>query len=448
MLDKSKNKKNSKKYIYIIISILVMLLIYTLNNTSSDKKIMDLTDDLFRNSESELVNVNNFIVYGTHLNLKGKLDINLVDKNIDEVKLVFKDIDAIEIPFDLDYNINKNSIIFSTSDEINGGIDLEKIVEGKYYILLKIVFNKDNIKSNNYYLIDNTTEYKNMEYYTITKNKKNNKISINSGEYLLDGIIVPYMDIIVKKDKLSDNIYDIVIDPGHGGNDGGAVKDNYIESEIALDYALELKDKLEELGLRVKLVRESDEYIDAYGESGRAVIPNKVKAKFVFSIHLNSSGYIMETGGVEVYCPQNSNLFFPKLIADNIVSMANTTYSPSKLYKLQDGVYVRNYTKEEINEAKEYSNELGYKEYSITTETPYFFMIRETGGIATNAYVDGRNEKYGVNKYYNSNFGAEGYLLELGYMTCLDDLSNIVNNKISYVKAISTSIQEYLNITE
>jgi hypothetical protein len=40
----------------------------------------------------------------------------------------------------------------------------------------------------------------------------------------------------------------------------------------------------------------------------------------------------------------------------------------------------------------------------------------------------------------------EDKLEELGYMTCLDDLSNTVNNKISYVIAISTSIQEYLDV--
>ena len=40
-------------------------------------------------------------------------------------------------------------------------------------------------------------------------------------------------------------------------------------------------------------------------------------------------------------------------------------------------------------------------------------MLRETGGIATSAYVDGRNPSYGANMFYNSNIGVEAYLLEL-----------------------------------
>lgn len=423
-----------------------MGLIFTLNNNSSNIEIDALTENIINNIQSELVKVNKYIVYGTHLNIDGKLKINLTDNNIYEVKLILKDIKSTEISYDVDYNIDENGITFSTSDEINGGINLEEIAQGEYYILLKVVSNIDEIQSDNYYLLNNKTEYENVEYYTITKNNTNNKINISSSEDLLKGILVSYMNISVKKNKLPVDIYDIVIDPGHGGNDPGAVKDEYNESEIVLEYSLNLKNRLEELGLKVKLVREEDKYIDAYGEEGRGVVPNLVKSKYVFSIHLNSSDVDMETGGVEVYSPSNSNLYFPKLIADNIVSIANTTYSPNILYKVQDGVYVRNYIEEEIIEAKKYASELGYEEYNITTDTQYMFMIRETGGIATNAYIDGRNTKYGVNKYYNSNIGAEGYLLELGFMNYSNDLNNLLNNKNAYVEAIAKSIQEYLNI--
>lgn len=441
-------KKRKLLLFIIVIVVLLVLLIYTLKNTKSSKEIKDLTKELFYSTESELVNINKYIVYGTHLNIYGRLDIDLTNVNINDVKIVLKDIEGIEIPFNVEYNIDENGIIFSTSNEINGGINLEEIAKGDYYITLKINSSVLNVQSNKYYLLDNTTEYENIEYYTITKDSKNNKIDITSEEYLLDGIIVPTMYISVKENKLPEDIYDIVIDPGHGGNDVGAVKDDYTEAEFTLEYSLALKAELEELGLKVKLVRESDEYIDAYGEEGRAVIPNEVKAKYVFSIHLNSNAETMKTGGVEVYSPSNANLDFSKLIADNIVNIANTTYSPNKLYKIENGVYVRNYSEDEVIEAKEYAAESGYKQYSITTSTPYMFMIRETGGIVTNAYIDGRNTDYGINKYYNSNIGVEGYLLELGFMNCSSDLNNILNNKDSYVEAISTSIQDYLNITK
>lgn len=72
-------------------------------------------------------------------------------------------------------------------------------------------------------------------------------------------------------------------------------------------------------------------------------------------------------------------------------------------------------------------------------------MIRETGGIMTGAYVDDRNlNKVGENPYYNSNIGAEAYLLELRYLTNKSDLKVLTKNSEEYAKAISDGIKNYL----
>lgn len=107
---------------------------------------------------------------------------------------------------------------------------------------------------------------------------------------------------------------------------------------------------------------------------------------------------------------------------------------------------MRNFTSDEIDEANAEADELNYEQYNITEATSYFGIIRETGGIATNAYMDGRNTEYGSNKYYNSNVGVETYLLELGYMTCDEDYTNIVNKKAEYVDAIAKSLESYFGI--
>ena len=62
------------------------------------------------------------------------------------------------------------------------------------------------------------------------------------------------------------------------------------------------------------------------------------------------------------------------------------------------------------------ANKKGYEPYKITTDTPYLYTIREVGGIATNAYVDGRNKDYSKNEYYRTNQGIECYQIELGYI--------------------------------
>ena len=72
--------------------------------------------------------------------------------------------------------------------------------------------------------------------------------------------------------------------------------------------------------------------------------------------------------------------------------------------------------------------EYDLKPYDITTNSNYYYMIRETGGIVTGAYVDNRNDKILSNPYTKSNVGTEAYLLELGYLSNKNDLNNMINN--------------------
>ena len=53
-----------------------------------------------------------------------------------------------------------------------------------------------------------------------------------------------------------------------------------------------IKDKLEKYGFKVKLTHDKgqlkdDERLEEYGKGGRAVISSEVKAKYLFSLHLN-----------------------------------------------------------------------------------------------------------------------------------------------------------------
>src|SRR4051812_23726097 len=51
----------------------------------------------------------------------------------------------------------------------------------------------------------------------------------------------------------------IVLDPGHGGMDGGAVgSDGVLEKDISLDISLKLRDYLQEAGALVIMTRERD----------------------------------------------------------------------------------------------------------------------------------------------------------------------------------------------
>mgnify|MGYP001064823975 CR=1 FL=1 len=129
-------------------------------------------------------------------------------------------------------------------------------------------------------------------------------------------------------------------------------------------------------------------------------------------------------------------------MANKIVTYTNLEYSNNHSFKKGEGVYVRNFTQNVIDEYTNTANKKGYEPYQITLDTPYLYTIREVGGIATNAYVDGRNKSYSANQFYRSNQGIECYQIEMGYLK--NDLEIIKNEMEQYVTAISESILQNL----
>ena len=100
---------------------------------------------------------------------------------------------------------------------------------------------------------------------------------------------------------------------------------------------------------------------------------------------------------------------------------------------------MRNFTKSVIKDFENTANRKGYEPYNISLDTPYLYTIREVGGIATGAYVDGRNKDYSKNEYYDSNQGIECYQIELGYLK--SDLDIIQNEKENYIRGITEAIE-------
>ncbi len=94
----------------------------------------------------------------------------------------------------------------------------------------------------------------------------------------------------------------IVIDPGHGGEDPGAISINgYREKDLALAIALELRklirDNLPEI--QVVMTREDDRFVELYK---RGSIANQANGKLFVSIHLNSMPKKPHNGnGFETY---------------------------------------------------------------------------------------------------------------------------------------------------
>jgi N-acetylmuramoyl-L-alanine amidase len=79
----------------------------------------------------------------------------------------------------------------------------------------------------------------------------------------------------------------VFIDPGHGGNDPGAVANGIIEKNINLTVALKLKELLICKGFDVKLSRDTDTYVSL---TERCNMANDWNADIFVSIHHNAGG--------------------------------------------------------------------------------------------------------------------------------------------------------------
>ena len=79
---------------------------------------------------------------------------------------------------------------------------------------------------------------------------------------------------------------------------------------------LNLKEELEDMGLKVHITRDEDIYLNSYGVGGRALLANDNHAKYSFSIHFNSGYGIMKSGGVEVYTPNDIDYTLAKEFID------------------------------------------------------------------------------------------------------------------------------------
>lgn len=121
--------------------------------------------------------------------------------------------------------------------------------------------------------------------------------------------------------------YSVVIDPGHGGNDPGAVYSGITEKELNLEISLMLKKLLEEENIKVYMTRETDVYVDLYERSG---LSNRMKTDLLLSIHNNAIEDVSYNGTMTLYCPDGintgfNNLRFAEIIQKEMVSQVGTT---------------------------------------------------------------------------------------------------------------------------
>ena len=180
----------------------------------------------------------------------------------------------------------------------------------------------------------------------------------------------------------------VVIDAGHGGSDSGATGNGIIEKNLTLDISKYMYDRLKELGVPVKLTRNSDvdlpaserpqRVLDQYG-NGSDVI--------VVSNHINSGGNGTAEGAEVIYALRNKDTLAKKIL--------------DELEK--QGQLIRKYYQRRL--PSDYNKD-------------YYYMMRNTPN-------------------------TEALIVEYGFLDNTSDANKLKNNYKKYAEAVVKAITEY-----
>lgn len=178
----------------------------------------------------------------------------------------------------------------------------------------------------------------------------------------------------------------IIIDPGHGGYDPGAVQNGIYEKDLVLDVSRRVKKYLDEVGFYTIMTRETDKTLSL---KERVELTNKFQPDLFLSIHANSANS-PDIKGIEThwYTPQSRQLAMH--VQDRMV---NTLVIPDRgLFNSR--FYVLRHTK-----APAVLTEIGY----MTNEAEmYQLMTEERRESTARSIADGI-----VNFLKSRNSGSE-----------------------------------------
>lgn len=152
--------------------------------------------------------------------------------------------------------------------------------------------------------------------------------------------------------------YLIMIDPGHGGMDGGAsASDGTLEKDINLAIAKRLADEAEQYDCRAMLTRETDEWLCDTDEGSirsrktadliaRRDLIRKYAPDVTVSIHLNSFKEDPGVRGAQVFYPtaggSQEQLQECRRLAETLQQSLNETLQPEdpRTAMTRDGVFI------------------------------------------------------------------------------------------------------------
>lgn len=201
------------------------------------------------------------------------------------------------------------TLIFFSVQVLNAKYIRYKKAYGKKYVYLKDVANyygMSLVKGNK--TCELRSRFSRVVFNYQKRSGKFNGIEINylnapflsKGEPMLSEVdFLYYLDPMLRKGALKkQNIKKIMIDPGHGGKDTGAIGRNHREKNIVLQISKKLRDMLRKRGYQVIMTRTGDTFPTL---QQRVDLCSKHQPDLFISIHCNSAA-AKSARGIESYC--------------------------------------------------------------------------------------------------------------------------------------------------
>ena len=160
-------------------------------------------------------------------------------------------------------------------------------------------------------------------------------------KFLILGLVISIASLIIWYfSASSDEISQIILDPGHGADDVGCSYDGINEKDINYDIALRLEKLLKESGYKVILTHDDSEYVSPYA---RAKLANRKGGDLYISIHQNAADNTDATGIETWYSIRNPrSLLLAEMIQDRLIA---ETGAEDRGAKLTNGLIVVRKTK-------------------------------------------------------------------------------------------------------
>ena len=108
----------------------------------------------------------------------------------------------------------------------------------------------------------------------------------------------------------------IVIDPGHGGTDVGAIRGDITEKDITLDVSKRVRDILEKKGYKVEMTRDTDKTVSL---QDRVAFSEERHPDIFVSIHVNSSEK-PEITGIETHYYRQESMSLAQTVHASLAS--------------------------------------------------------------------------------------------------------------------------------